>query len=69
MELLTESKLDIKLGLVQTAYANGSSTKYINETLVRILSPFCTPLFGKIADCLYHCDKFCFQFCSDLKFH
>jgi hypothetical protein len=36
MELLLASKLDsqIKVGLVQTAYANGSSTKYINETLV-----------------------------------
>jgi phosphoacetylglucosamine mutase len=34
MELLTDCQLDIKLGLVQTAYANGSSTKYIKETLV-----------------------------------
>jgi len=33
-ELLKEANLDgIKLGLVQTAYANGSSTKYISETL------------------------------------
>ncbi len=34
-ELLTEAKLDLKLGLVQTAYANGSSTKYIKDQLVR----------------------------------
>ena len=33
-ELLTESGLDLSLGLVQTAYANGSSTKYITEKLV-----------------------------------
>jgi len=32
-ELLTESGLDLSLGLVQTAYANGSSTKYITEKL------------------------------------
>jgi hypothetical protein len=36
MELLVSCKLEleIRLGLVQTAYANGSSTKYITETLV-----------------------------------
>lgn len=33
-ELVSEAKLDLNLGLVQTAYANGSSTKYITETLV-----------------------------------
>ena len=33
-ELLNESGLDLTLGLVQTAYANGSSTKYITEKLV-----------------------------------
>lgn len=33
-ELLSESKLDLQLGLVQTAYANGASTKYISENLV-----------------------------------
>ena len=37
MELLVSCQLNLKLGLVQTAYANGSSTKYINETLVNIL--------------------------------
>ena len=34
-ELLTESGMDLSLGMVQTAYANGSSTKYITEHLVR----------------------------------
>ena len=33
-ELCTESGVKLNLGLVQTAYANGSSTKYINEKLV-----------------------------------
>ncbi|XP_063964130.1 phosphoacetylglucosamine mutase-like [Lytechinus pictus] len=32
-ELLTQSGLELNLGLVQTAYANGSSTKYVSETL------------------------------------
>lgn len=32
-ELLTASKLDIQLGLVQTAYANGASTNYISNEL------------------------------------
>lgn len=36
-ELLQESGLDLKLGVVQTAYANGSSTSYLKETMV--LSP------------------------------
>jgi phosphoacetylglucosamine mutase len=35
MELVEKSKLDLQLGLVQTAYANGSSTSYISKTLVR----------------------------------
>jgi len=29
----------VKLGVVQTAYANGSSTRYINDVLVRFLCP------------------------------
>nr|CAD7410604.1 unnamed protein product [Timema cristinae] len=33
MDLVKESKLKINLGLVQTAYANGSSTDYIANTL------------------------------------
>ena len=33
-ELLTQSGLQLNMGLVQTAYANGSSTKYAIETLV-----------------------------------
>ncbi|XP_076060612.1 phosphoglucomutase 3-like protein nst [Oratosquilla oratoria] len=32
-ELLTVSGLDLSLGLVQTAYANGASTEYINKKL------------------------------------
>jgi hypothetical protein len=35
MELVQRSNLGLQLGLVQTAYANGSSTNYISETLVR----------------------------------
>nr|CAD7585616.1 unnamed protein product [Timema genevievae] len=35
MDLVKESKLKINLGLVQTAYANGSSTDYIANTLDR----------------------------------
>ena len=35
-EMLKESGVDLALGLVQTAYANGSSTKYITEKLVCI---------------------------------
>ena len=42
-ELLTESGLDLSLGLVQTAYANGSSTKYITEKLVGSYSEHDTP--------------------------
>ena len=34
MGLVKETGLDLKLGLVQTAYANGSSTDYITNTLV-----------------------------------
>jgi hypothetical protein len=32
---VAQSGLALDLGLVQTAYANGSSTKYITDTLVR----------------------------------
>lgn len=33
MELVKESGLPLNLGIIQTAYANGSSTNYISETL------------------------------------
>jgi len=33
MELVEKSNLDLQLGLVQTAYSNGSSTSYISKTL------------------------------------
>ena len=32
-ELINKSKLNVKLGLVQTAYANGASTDYIKNQL------------------------------------
>lgn len=35
-ELIQASNLDIQLGLVQTAYANGASTNYISELLVKL---------------------------------
>ena len=37
---LTEAKLldQIKMGVIQTAYANGSSTNYIVNTMVRSMS-------------------------------
>jgi len=34
-EVVAQSGLELKFGLVQTAYANGSSTDYINNKLVR----------------------------------
>lgn len=37
-ELIEESGLSLEMGLVQTAYANGSSTDYISNTLVSIIS-------------------------------
>lgn len=33
MELVNKTKVNLKLGLVQTAYANGASTDYIQGTL------------------------------------
>lgn len=38
-KLIKESNVNLKVGLVQTAYANGSSTEYINNTLVINVSP------------------------------
>ena len=35
-KLIKESGVNLKVGLVQTAYANGSSTEYINNTLVTL---------------------------------
>ena len=37
MDLVRDSGLDRRLGLVQTAYANGNSTRYISEKLVCLL--------------------------------
>ena len=39
-ELLEESKLPLKIGLVQTAYANGGSTDYIKNNLVIVNGSF-----------------------------
>lgn len=37
MDLVTKCRIDLKLGIVQTAYANGGSTDYIiNELVVTI---------------------------------
>ena len=36
-ELISASGLTLNLGLVQTAYANGSSTDYIQNKLVRLV--------------------------------
>lgn len=32
--LIDDTRLDLKLGFVQTAYANGSSTHYVQDELV-----------------------------------
>lgn len=31
--LLPQAGLDLKMGVVQTAYANGSSTRYLEDTM------------------------------------
>lgn len=36
-ELFITSGLDVNVGLVQTAYSNGNSTKYVTDELVCIL--------------------------------
>lgn len=41
-ELLTGTGLNLNLGLIQTAYANGASTEYINKQLVSRASLFFT---------------------------
>lgn len=33
-EIIEPTGIDLKMGLVQTAYANGASTQYISDTLV-----------------------------------
>lgn len=35
MDLIKKCGVDVKIGLVQTAYANGASTDYIQNILVR----------------------------------
>ena len=34
-QLIQASQLDLKVGLVQTAYANGSSTHYVTQSMVQ----------------------------------
>lgn len=40
MDLVTKCRIDLKLGIVQTAYANGGSTDYIINELVVITQRF-----------------------------
>lgn len=40
MDLVKDAGLGVKVGVVQTAYANGASTKYLTEVLVRQVSVF-----------------------------
>ena len=35
-DLLQKSNLNLQLGIVQTAYANGGSTEFITQTMVRL---------------------------------
>lgn len=37
-EIVRQTGIDLNMGLVQTAYANGASTEYITEKLVSIFS-------------------------------
>lgn len=37
MDLVKDAGLGVKVGVVQTAYANGASTKYLTEVLVRAI--------------------------------
>lgn len=39
-DLLSKSNLQLKIGLVQTAYANGASTDYIENKLVNFIIAF-----------------------------
>lgn len=41
MDLVTKCGIDLSLGIVQTAYANGGSTDYIEKELVSILRQIC----------------------------
>lgn len=44
MHLVSKCGINLKLGIVQTAYANGGSTDYIKNTLVGIYKYFSTIL-------------------------
>lgn len=37
MDLATKCGINLRMGIVQTAYANGASTDYIVNTLVRFV--------------------------------
>lgn len=48
MGLIKKCQLtDLKVGLVQTAYANGASTEYISEHLVVKLTSNCPTMFDQ----------------------
>ena len=40
IELVKDAGLELEVGVVQTAYANGSSTQYLTNVLVRSSSLF-----------------------------
>lgn len=46
MDLVTKCGIDLKLGIVQTAYANGGSTDYIEKELASV--SICYPIKIKI---------------------
>lgn len=47
-DVFIASGLDVNVGLVQTAYSNGNSTKYVIDKLV------CIYYFIKYVFCSYH---------------
>lgn len=44
MDLVKEAGLELEVGVVQTAYANGASTEYLSNVLVRLTSSRCPSL-------------------------
>lgn len=49
--LLRKSNLNLKVGMVQTAYANGSSTNYAEQILVSIPSTLENIMFENLTTC------------------
>lgn len=62
-DLFTASGLEVNVGLVQTAYSNGNSTKYVTDKLVYILFVYLfiftiklnTFFILKVSSSSYHC--------------